>query len=85
MKCAESDGQFHTLTRRKLKVYGGIPVLYDGMVCCQFTGTHLQILEPMPKWVQSVINQLNKLRPANLPGNHVLFNQYEEGQGIGGM
>jgi hypothetical protein len=35
----------------------------------------------MPQWLQVVIAQLNKLRP--FPGNHVLYNQYEEGQGIG--
>jgi len=66
---------WQNLTRRRLKMYGGIPVSHsDGM-----------IEESLPEWLQYLFDKLRSIHlvaARNIQFNHVLLNEYQNGMGI---
>jgi len=66
---------WQSLTRRRLKMYGGVPVNHSSGM----------IPEKIPVWTQAIFDELQKLEVYRTRGkklNHVLLNEYQEGMGI---
>jgi len=71
----DDEKGWQQLTRRRLKMYGGVPVNHsEGMLG-----------EKIPEWVGTVFKELGKLevfRVREKKLNHVLLNEYQDGMGI---
>jgi len=70
---ADSTTPWHQLTRRKLKMYGGVPVNHSGGM----------IPEKIPAWLELIFSEIKRLGLFPTGPNHVLLNEYLNGQGIG--
>lgn len=72
---------WHLLTRRRLRFYGGIPVLPTSAV---ESGAKSSEWNPdFPEWLCLVMKALQDVKEVEFSLNHVLLNEYERGQGIG--
>ena len=58
------------LRNRRLINFGGVPHP-KGMIA-----------EPLPTWLQAIVDEVNCHFPESSPANHVLLNEYTPGQGI---
>uniref|UniRef100_A0A6B2LKU4 Fe2OG dioxygenase domain-containing protein n=1 Tax=Arcella intermedia TaxID=1963864 RepID=A0A6B2LKU4_9EUKA len=68
--------KWRSLTRRRLKMFGGVPVAYGGGM----------MPTPCPDWVMELFGIMEKIKRdlgREDKFNHVLLNQYNDGMGIG--